>query len=140
MAALAEAPGVTPGRAATIARAAIKAEHDDAGEFLATDRAREIYRDALALLQDRAVTDYAAKRLETLYPAASDSRIAEVREWAMQAMEHDPEPEVLDALSGVEPLESPTGIRVRERCLATADAERHAAAEAAYPEISVEIV
>ena len=140
VAALAEAPGVTPGRAATIARAAIQAEHDDTGEFLATDRAREIYRDALALLQEHAVTDYAAKRLETLYPAGSESRIEEVREWTTGAMAREPDPEVLDALAGVAPLESPTGVRVRERCLATADAERHAAAETAYPEISVEIV
>jgi dsDNA-specific endonuclease/ATPase MutS2 len=140
VAALAEAPGVTPGRAATIARAAIKAEHGDSGEFLATDRAREIYRDALSLLQDRAVTDYAARRLETLYPAGSESRIEEVREWTTGAMAREPDPAVLDALAGVAPLESPTGVRVRERCLATADAERHAAAETAYPEISVEIV
>lgn len=140
VAALARAPGISTARAAAIARAAIRAEHNDSGEFLATDRAREIYRDALGLLQDRAVTGYAANRLETLYPTGSESRIEEVREWAETAMEREPDPEVLDALSGVSPLEPPSEERIRDRCLATTDAERYAAAEETFPELSVEIV
>jgi DNA mismatch repair protein MutS2 len=140
VAALARAPGISTTRAAAIARAAIRAEHDDSGEFLATDRAREVYRNVLSLLKDRAVTDDAAHRLETLYPTGSESRIAEVREWTETAMEREPNPAVLDALSGVAPLESSTDLRVRERCLATTDAERYAAAEEAFPELSVEIV
>jgi DNA mismatch repair protein MutS2 len=140
VAALARAPDITPGRAAAIARAAIRAEHDDGGEFLATDRAREIHRAVLDLLKQRAVTDDAARRLETLFPTGSQSRIAEVREWVETAMEREPDPEVLEALVGVGPLEPPTDLRVRERCLATADAERHADAQQAFPELSVEIV
>ena len=54
VATLAQAPGIGEGRAARIARAAIRHEHDDDGEFLATARAREIYDDALGLLQERA--------------------------------------------------------------------------------------
>jgi len=46
---------------------------------LATDRAREVYRSAIDLLRERTVTDYAAKRLETFYPSASTSRIAEAQ-------------------------------------------------------------
>ena len=140
VAALARAPGVSPGRAAAIARGAIQAEHDDSGGFLATDRAQEIYRAVLALLKERAVTDYASHRLETLFPTGSASRIEAVREWATEAMEREPDSEVLEALSGLAPLTPPSGLRVRERCLATTDAERHAAAQEAFPELSVEIV
>ncbi len=140
VAALARAPGVSPGRAARVARAAIRERHDDPGGFLATDRARDIHRDALALLQERAVTDYAARRLETLYPATVDSRIEEVRAFSRQAMERMPERELLEALGSVEPLSDPGDVRVRERCLATADAERYAAARDAVPELSVELV
>ena len=140
VAALARAPGVSPGRAARIARAAIRERHDDPGGFLATDRARDIHRDALALLQERAVTDYAARRLETLYPATVDSRIEEVRAFSRRAMERVPEQELLEVLASVEPLSDPRDIRVRERCLATADAERYATARDAVPELSVELV
>ncbi|WP_276259270.1 MutS-related protein [Haloglomus litoreum] len=140
VAAIARAPGISDGRAARIARAAIRHRHGDDGEFLATDRARELHRDALDLLQDRAVTDYAARRLETLYPSASESRIAEVREFAERAMAREPDPEVLEALSGVEPLEQPGDVRVRDRCLATSDAETYSAARDAIPEMSVELV
>ncbi|WP_433626232.1 MutS-related protein [Halomicrococcus sp. NG-SE-24] len=140
VAALTRAPGVTEGRAASIARAAIRTKHDDPGGFLATDRARELYRDALSLLQERTVTTYAEKRLETFYPSAAQSRIEEVREFAARAMERDPAPEVLDALAGVEPLSSPPDVTVRDRCLATTDAERYAAAREAVPELPVEVV
>lgn len=141
VAALARAPGVTEGRAAQIARGAIRRRHDDdGGRLLATDRAREVYRDAIGLLRERTVTDYAAKRLETFYPSASASRIEEVQAFATEAMERDPDPAVRDALADVEPLSGPGTLRVRERCLATADAERYAAAEEAVPELSVEIV
>ncbi|ADQ65655.1 DNA mismatch repair protein, muts family [Halogeometricum borinquense DSM 11551] len=140
VAALARAPGLTEGRAAAIARGAIRRRHDDDGRFLATDRAREVYRDVLSLLRERTVTTYAEKRLETFFPTASASRIEEVRAFTESAMERDPDPVVLAALEGVEPLEPASGIRVRERCLATADAERYAAAKEAFPELSVEVV
>jgi DNA mismatch repair protein MutS2 len=140
VAALARVQGISDGRAARIARGAIRQRHDDHDEFLRTDRADELYRAALALLQERAVTDYARKRLETLYPSTTRSRIDEVRAFTREAMEHTPDPEVLDALCGVSPLESPSGLRVRERCIATGDAETHARAEQAFPELSVELV
>ncbi|MFC7214000.1 helix-hairpin-helix domain-containing protein [Saliphagus sp. GCM10025334] len=140
VATLASAPGVTVGRAARIARGAIRREHDDPGGFLATDRAREIYRQVLSLCQDRTVTDYAAYRLETLYPSPRRSRIEEVQDFSRQAIERDPDPAVLEALEGVEPLERPGDVRVRDRCLATTDAERYAEARETIPEISVEIV
>jgi dsDNA-specific endonuclease/ATPase MutS2 len=47
---------------------------------------------------------------------------------------------VLDALEDVEPLVDPPSVRVRDRCLATTDAETLARAEAAVPELSVETV
>jgi len=140
VATLARAPGISEGRAARIARAAVRHRHGDDGEFLATDRAREVYRDALALLQERAVTDYAEKRLETLYPATSESRIEEVRTLATRAMERDPDPETLEALEGVAPLEPAGDVRVRDRCLATGDAETYSAAQDAVPELPVELV
>ncbi|MFC6719541.1 helix-hairpin-helix domain-containing protein [Natrialbaceae archaeon GCM10025810] len=140
VAAIARAPGITQGRAARIARGAIRREHGDPGGFLATDRAREIYRDLLSLLQARTVTRYAAQRLETIYPSPCRSRIEEVRAFTEAAIERDPDPRVREALEGVEPLERPGDVRVRERCLATTDAERYAQARDAIPELSVEVV
>jgi len=140
VAAIARAPGVNEARAARIARGAIRRRHDDTGRVLATDRAREVYRSAIDLLRERTVTDYAAKRLETFYPSASGSRIAEAQSLADDATDREPDPAVRDALSGVEPLSDPPTVRVRDRCLATADAETLARAERAVPELSVETV
>ncbi|WP_338726743.1 endonuclease MutS2 [Haladaptatus sp. DJG-WS-42] len=137
---LSSAPGITEGRAASIARAAIREQHGDPGRFLATNRARELYGDTLSLLQQRTVTTYAKKRLETLFPSSKRSRIDEVRAFVEQATEREPTPEVLEALSAVEPLVHPRGVRVRDRCLATMDAETYAEAKDAVPELSVEIV
>ncbi|MFD1565151.1 helix-hairpin-helix domain-containing protein [Haloarchaeobius amylolyticus] len=140
VATLATAPGISQGRAARIARGAIRLEHDDPGGFLATDRAREVYREVLGLLKDRTVTDYAAQRLETIYPSPRRSRIDEVQAFSREALERKPSPDVLDALEGVEPLREPGDVRVRERCLATTDAERYSEAREAIPELSVEVV
>jgi dsDNA-specific endonuclease/ATPase MutS2 len=138
--AIATAPGISQGRAARIARGAIRLEHDDPGGFLATDRAREVYRAVLELLEERTVTDYAARRLETLYPSPQRSRIEEVQAFAADALERDPDPDVLDALEGLDPLREPGDVQVRERCLATTDAERYSEAREAIPELSVEVV
>ncbi|ELZ54566.1 MULTISPECIES: MutS-related protein [Halorubrum] len=140
VAAIARAPGVNEARAARIARGAIRRRHDDEGRVLATDRARELYREAIDLLRERTVTDYAAKRLETFYPSASASRIAEAQSFAADAAERDPDPAVREALADCAPLSDPPTVRVRDRCLATADAETLARAEAAVPELSVETV
>ncbi|MFC4439739.1 MULTISPECIES: MutS-related protein [Natrialbaceae] len=140
VAAIAAAPDISQGRAARIARGAIRREHDDPGGFLATDRAREVYRNVLGLLKERTVTDYAAQRLETLYPSARRSRIEEVQAFASEAIERDPDLAVLGSLEGVEPLRQPGDVRVRERCLATTDAERYAEAREAIPELPVEVV
>jgi dsDNA-specific endonuclease/ATPase MutS2 len=140
VAAIARAPGISDGRAARIARGAIRARHGDDGDFLATDRARELYHDALALVQDRAVTDYAARRLETFYPSASASRIEEARAFTEQALGRAPDSAVVEALTGVAPLDPPDDVRVRDRCLATTDAETYARAQDAFPELSVELV
>jgi dsDNA-specific endonuclease/ATPase MutS2 len=140
VAAIAGAPGVTPGRAARIVRGAIRERHDDPGDFLATERAAEIHDSVLSLLRERAVTDYAKRRLETFYPSPTASRIAEVRSFAARATEREPEPAALDALDGVAPLSEPADVRVRDRCVATADAETYAKARDALPELSAEIV
>ncbi|MFT4930403.1 MAG: DNA mismatch repair protein MutS2 [Natronomonas sp.] len=140
VATIARAPGISQGRAARIARAAIRETHDDPGGFLATDRARAVYASILDLLQERAVTDHAAQRLETFYPSTAASRIEEVRAFAASAMEREPDEAVLAALDGVEPLETPTDVRVRDRCLATTDAETYGKARDAIPEVSVEVV
>jgi len=140
VAALAEAPGISAGRAAAIARAAVRHEHDADGEFLATDRARDVYEDVLDLLKERTVTDYAARRMETFVPTGAPSRIAEVRALVDRATDREADPATLDALSDVTPLADPPPTRVRDRCLATADAERYAEAEEAVPELSVEVV
>lgn len=140
VAAIARAPGISEGRAARIARAAIRHSHDDPGGFVATPRAREIHREVLDLLKARTVTDYGARRLETLYPSAVESRIEEVREFTRAALDRTPDEAVLDALTDVEPLSEPGDVRVRDRCLATQDAERYTEASEAMPELSVELV
>ena len=140
VATLARASGLSEGRAAMIARGAIRRRHGDDGGFLATDRAREVYEAVLDLLRERTVTGYGAKRVATFYPTRSASRIEEVRAFVKRATDRDPDRAVRDALEGVEPLTSPSPRRVRDRCLATADAERFAAAEAAFPELSIEVV
>jgi dsDNA-specific endonuclease/ATPase MutS2 len=140
VAAIARAPGISEGRAARIARGAIRTRHGDDGDFLATDRARELHRDALALVQERAVTDYAEKRLETLCPSSSASRMEEAREFTERALDRDPNPDTVAALADVAPLDPPNDVRVRDRCLATTDAETYAEADEAFPELSVELV
>ncbi|ELZ06434.1 DNA mismatch repair protein MutS [Natrialba chahannaoensis JCM 10990] len=140
VATIASAPGITQGRAARIARGAIRREHDDPGGFLATDRAREIYREVLSLLKERTVTAYAAQRVETFYPSPRRSRIEEIQTFSREAISREADPAVLEALEGVEPLRTPGDVRVRERCLATTDAERYSAAREAIPELSVEVV
>jgi len=140
VAALSRAPGISAGRAAAIARAAIRHEHGAEGDFLATDRARDVFDSVLSLLQERTVTDYAARRVETFVPTGAESRIAEVRGLVERATSRDIDAATLDALTDVAPLESPPPTRVRDRCLATTDAETYAAASDAVPELSVEVV
>ncbi len=140
VATLARAPGISPTRAARIVRAAADARYDDEGEFLATDRATAIYNELLALLQARAETDYARYRLETIYPTSSAERLDALRTLAERALEREPDPAVREPLGAVAPLSTSTERRVRERCLATADAEDYEAATTAFPELSVEIV
>jgi len=140
VAALAQAPGLSAGRAAAIARAAVRHEHGADGEFLATDRARDVFENVLALLRERTVTDYAARRLETFVPTGAPSRIEEVRTLVDSATSREVSAATIDALSAVEPLDTPPATRVRDRCLATTDAERYAEADDAFPELSVEVV
>ncbi len=136
---LARAPGISEGRAAQIARGAIRARHDDPGGWAATDRAKEIHTAVLELVQQQAVTSYAEKRLETLYPSAVPERITEVREWVRGALDREPDPAVREALAGVEPLEPPAEFTVRDRALVTTDAQQYAEMDAAFPEVPVEI-
>ena len=140
VAAVSRAPEISEGQAARITRGAIRARHADTTEFLATDRARELYDDALRLLRAETVTDYAAKRLATFYPSASESRLAESRAFTEAALDREPTPEIADALTEVTPLDEPRDVRVRDRCLATTDAETYSRAVDAFPELSVELV
>ncbi|MFB6133504.1 MAG: helix-hairpin-helix domain-containing protein [Halanaeroarchaeum sp.] len=140
VAALARAAGVSEGRAARIVRSAIRERHDDPGGFLATDRAREIYEAALSLLQDRAVTTYAEKRLETRFPSGVASRIEETRSLTERALDRSIDDAALAALERVSPLSPPRSVTVRDRCLATTDGETYAVATDRFPEISVEVV
>ena len=94
VATLARAPGLSDGRAARIARGAIRKRHDDPGGFAVTARARAVYREALSLVQERTVTSYAERRLETLYPSGAASRVKEVREFVASALERDPDDDV----------------------------------------------
>jgi len=140
VATVASAPGISEGRAARIVRGAIRHEHDDPGGFLATARAREVYHEVLDLVKERTVTEYGAKRVETFYPSPTRSRVEEVREFVETAMARDVDEAVVDALADVAPLSEPGDVKVRDRCLATTDAEVYAEAREAIPEVSVEVV
>ncbi len=140
VATVATAPGISAGRAARIVRNAIRARHNDPGGFLGTERAREVYNTILAELRQRTVTEYAARRMETFYPARSQSRIEEVRSRVKTALERTPTAEITAALEDVDPPEAPSELRVRDRCLATTDGERYSKARKQYPELSVEII
>ncbi len=140
VATLARAPGISPARAALIARRAIQHRHDDPGDFLATDRAEELYEALLDLVQSYAVTDYARRRLTTFYPSGTASRIEEARAYVADAREREPAPAIDDALTGVEPLAPAPTVTVRDRCLATSDAETYARAQERVPSLSVEMV
>ncbi|WP_122088775.1 helix-hairpin-helix domain-containing protein [Halalkalicoccus subterraneus] len=136
---LASAPGISQGRAARIARGVIRHEHGDSSRLLRTDRAREIHGELLTLLQERAVTSYGKRRLETFYPSGTPSRIEEVQAFSRGAAEREPDPDVREALSGVAPLSASREVRVRDRCLVTSDAETLAEAREAMPELAVEV-
>lgn len=138
--AIAEAPGISSGRAARIARDAIRHRHGETGRFLATDRAREIYESALDLLTERAVTGAATQQLRTLYPSTAPDRIEAVQRRSERAMRLDPDEAVLTALEGVGPPKESSPERVRHRCLATQDPETRDIARDLVPELSVELV
>ncbi|MFB6086442.1 MAG: endonuclease MutS2 [Halodesulfurarchaeum sp.] len=140
VATIASARGISQGRAVRIVRNAIRHRHDDPGGFLATDRAEAVYEGLLAELAARTVTDYGRHRVETFYPSRVEERIEETRAVATRAMDRDLDEAVLDTLEGVEPLSDPGDLRVRDRCLATADAETYSRARDAIPEVSVELV
>lgn len=142
VAALSRSPEISDGRATAVARGVIRKRHNDDSNFLATRRAREIHQDVLALLRDRAITEYATKRLATLYPTASSTRIEEARAFVTAATttEVPIDDTIQETLSGVEPLTTPTISRVRDRCIATSDPERYAKADEVFPEVSIEVV
>ena len=140
VATIAQAPGIAPGRAASIVRAAIQARHDDDGDFLGTPRSTELYEDILGLLQANAVTEYGRRRLETFYPSAAPSRIREARAYTERALERTPTTEVQDPLSDVTPLDTDQSLHIRDRCLVTTDPEQYAAATEAIPELPVETI
>lgn len=140
VATLAQAPGIGAGRAARIVRSATQKRHEDTGKFLGTDRAASVYREVLDRLQSRAVTEYATQRLAALYPSGEQTRIDEVREWVEPALDRDINTDLDSALAGLEPLSEPEEIVIRDRCLATGDAETHATARSSVPEMSVELV
>ena len=138
--ALAGADGVTTGQAVNIVRAGIRRRYGVEHPFLATDRADAVHAELLALLTSFTATDYAAKRLETFVPTGAPAHVEDVRDRVERAMERDPDPAVRDAMAGLAPLDEPAPVRVRDRCLATGDAERAVAAREAIPELSVEII
>ena len=140
VATLASAPGLSTGKAARVARAAIRKRHGEDGAFLATDRTRELHDEVLERLKGRAVTEYGKRRIETFYPSSADSRIEEVRAFVGDAMEQEPVPAVGEALADVGPLQEPPDRRIHDRCLATTDAETYSAARETIPEVSVEVV
>lgn len=140
VAAIASAADLPTGRAVTLVQNAQRAVHGDTTEFLATVRARELYRDLIDNLQQYARTSTGRARLATFYPSASRERIDEARAVVEAALEIEVDDAAIAALSDVEPLEPARRVRIRERCLATADAETSARARDVLPELPVESV
>lgn len=140
VATVATADGISTGRAANIVRNAIKKRHGEEGDFLKTHRAKEIYEQLLEMLTNRAVTNYAEQRMKTLYPSTAKSRVDEVRGLVDEALSRTPSDAITSALEDVEPLEQPQQVRVRERCLATTEAETYRTAQQAIPELPVEVI
>lgn len=140
VATVANAPGIGDGRAARLSRNAIRQRHGETGEFLATDRAEEVYESLLELVKQRTVTDYGERRVETLYPSSRESRIEEVREIVSEALEREFSEGVQTALERLEPLSKASDTRIRDRCLVTGDAEQYSAARDEFDALDVELI
>ena len=137
---LASAPGISPRRAARLVRNARRDRHDDETAVLQTDRAEEIAATLIERFQSYTVTDYGYWWFETLYPSTAMERIDAVRSRTERALDRAPGEAVTEHLAAVEPVVTPDPVQIRDRCLVAADAETYAAAEDAYPELSVEVV
>ena len=137
---LARADGITTGQAVNIVRAGIRYRHGQSDPFLATDRAVAVHEELLALLTDYAATSAAAHRLETFIPTSDPDRIEAVRDRVSAAIARDVDPDLTTAMTDLGPMTRPEPVRVRDRCLATGDAERAVAARETIPELSVEII
>ncbi len=138
--AIAKTAGVPKGRAVRLIRNAQRAAHGDTVEFLATDRAQQLYRDLIGEIQGFAMTATGRARLATFYPSSSPDRIEEARATVTAALDTAVTEEALSALRAVAPLEPARGVQIRDRCLATGDAETAARARNLVPELSVETV
>lgn len=137
---ISSAPGISPRRAARLVRNTRRYRYDDETPLLKTERAEEIRSELIELFQGYTVTDYGYWWFETLYPATAPARIDTVRDRSRRALKRSPGDAVRDSLAEVAPLTTPEQVTVRDRCLVAADADTYAAAEATYPELSVETV
>lgn len=137
---ISSAPGISPRRAARLVRNTRRYRYDDETPLLKTERAEEIRSELIELFQGYTVTDYGYWWFETLYPATAPARIDTVRDRSRRALNRSPGDAVRDSLAEVAPLTTPEQVTVRDRCLVAADADTYAAAEATYPELSVETV
>lgn len=140
VAAIAAVSGISPARAVRIARGAIRKRHGDDSRLLASDHSRAIHRDLLDLLKSYTVTRYGAHRFETFYPSAHPDRIAEVTELVDRALDREFDSSVATPLADVSPVVDRGSVTVRDRCVATTDAETYSRARTALPELSVELV
>lgn len=128
------------GQAVRLVRNAQRAVHGDTTEFLATDRARAIYRDLIDDLQEYAKTDAGRSRLATFYPSASAERVEEARHFVQQALDTTIDQGAIAALEDVTSLREPRTVAIRDRCLVTANAETLATARKLVPELPIETV
>lgn len=100
VAALAGVPGISRTRAVRL----VKAHRGEATDWLRTDDADRLAREALAPFLDRAVTSLGRARLETLAPTrapeAFEERLETARSWLSRLDGEDLDP-VVDALSHV---------------------------------------
>jgi DNA mismatch repair protein MutS2 len=96
------------------------------GGFLATDEASRIYQRLLSSISSYAHTEYARMKVNTLFPSHSLDLLAENRriaETAVGCAKKLRETEIEEHLSRIKPLRMRDSARIRDRAIATSDAQ-----------------
>jgi DNA mismatch repair protein MutS2 len=89
-------------------------------DFLATEESMQIYRKLIARISSYAHTDYARRKIETLFPASSMEFILENRTLAESAIQYAEKLDgsgVEELLTKIKPIRKRSAFRIRNRAL-----------------------